>query len=44
MIYDVNNIYDESHFIELKSKLVRKDFVIYTCIKISFIITFLILK
>lgn len=31
MIYDVNSINDENHFIELKSKLVRKDFVIYNC-------------
>lgn len=31
MIYDVNSINDESHFIELKRKLVRKDFVTYTC-------------
>lgn len=33
MIYDVNNINDESHFNELKNKLVRKDFVIYNCRK-----------
>ena len=33
MIYDVNSINDESHFIELKRKLVRKDFVTYTCKK-----------
>ena len=31
MIYDVNNINDENHFTELKNKLVRKDFVTYTC-------------
>ena len=31
MIYDVNSINDESNFIELKRKLVRKDFVTYTC-------------
>lgn len=31
MIYDVNNINDEKQYTELKNKLVRKDFVTYTC-------------